>query len=314
MKKSLFLKSLSVSIFALSCVLPGIARAEDKTSTEKWPIGVIARVDDHGTGLTLDAAMKTGVSVIQLKVPNKAGRTDAALEKIRETLKKHDVKVVCVLGGFSGESYASIPVVRETVGLVPKKTRAERIVDFKDTSDFAKKLGAPAVQTHIGFVPHDRDSRDYADMVEVMREICDYIAGNGQWMQLETGQETGEALLQFLEDVDRDNLFVNFDPANMILYGCGEPIEALEIVGKYVRSTHCKDAVWAEKPGEEWGREVLFGTGDVDAEKFLETLKEFDYEGPLIIERENKESPELQYDDIVKTIEYLKRLRKSLGK
>ena len=310
MKNGYFLTLLPALALLLSLVMPNIARAED----EKWPIGVIARVDDHGTGLTLEAAMKTGALVIQLKVPNSANRTDATLEKIRETLKKHDVKVVCVLGGFSGESYATIPTVRETVGLVPKKTRTERIADFKDTSDFAKKLDAPAVQFHIGFVPHDRNSEDYAEMVKVTREICDYIAKNGQWLQLETGQETGEALLQFIKDVDRENLFINFDPANMILYGCGEPIEAVEIVGKYVRSTHCKDAKWAEKPGEQWGSEVLFGTGDVNAEKFLETLRKHNFDGPLIIERENKESPELQFNDIMKTIDYLKQLRQSINK
>ncbi len=308
MTKSPLFQAFLLLLFVCSCFLPALASAED----EKWPIGVIARVDDHGTGLTLDTAMKAGVSVIQLKVPSRENRTEAAVEKVREALKKHGIKVVCVLGGFSGESYASIPTVKETVGLVPKATRAERVADFKDTSDFAKKLDVPAVQFHIGFVPHERDSDDYRDMVKVTREICDYLANNGQWLQLETGQETGEALLQFIKDVDRSNLFINFDPANMILYGCGDPVESLEVVGRYVRSTHCKDAVWSDKPGKEWGREVLFGTGDVNAKKFLETLKKFNYDGPLIIERENKESPELQFNDIKKTVEYLEGLKKSL--
>lgn len=285
----------------------------EKAESETCPIGVIARFDDHGTGLTLEKAMQSGVSVIQLKVPAKENRTEKNLNTILETLRKHKVKVVCVLGGFSGESYASIPIVKETVGLVPAGTRKERLEDFKDTSDFAKKLGAPAVQFHLGFVPHDRQSEDYKDIVKTTREVCDYIAKNDQWLQLETGQETGEALLQFLKDVDRKNLFVNFDPANMILYGCGEPNEALEILGPHVRSTHCKDALWSENPGKDWGKEVLFGTGAVNAQRFAETLKKFDYKGPLIIERENKESPEHQYADIVKTISFLEELKKKTG-
>ena len=60
------------------------------------------------------------------------------------------------------------------------------------------------------------------------RDLCDHCQLNGQTLHLETGQETADGLLQFLADVQRDNLFVNFDPANMILYGTGEPIEALQ--------------------------------------------------------------------------------------
>jgi len=90
----------------------------------------------------------------------------------------------------------------------------------------------------------------------------------------------------FLDDVDRDNIFVNFDPANMILYGAGEPIPALEQLGARVHSLHCKDATWSDKPGETWGAEVPLGEGDVDFAAFLNTLNKIGYTGPLTIERE----------------------------
>lgn len=299
--------------FLLFLMLPTVATVSaERVVAEKWPIGVIARFDDHGTGLTLERAMASGVSAMQLKVPVKKNRTDDNARKILELVKKNNVTITCVISGFAGESYASIPIVKETVGLVPEKTRKERIEDFKDVSDFAKKLGVPSVQFHLGAVPHVTASQDYQEIVRAVREICDYIAGNDQWLNLETGQESGAALLQFLEDVDRPNLFVNFDPANMILYGCGEPNEALELVGKYVRSTHCKDALWSPNPREDWGTEVVFGSGDVNAEKFLRTLKKVGFDGPLIIERENKESPEAQYADVLKAIEVLNALKKKI--
>jgi len=282
----------------------------EAAENEKWPIGVIARIDDHGTGLPLDKAMETGVSVIQLKVPVAANRTEDKAQYILKTLKMHDVALSCVVSGFAGESYKTIPIVRETVGLAPEKTRRERFEDFKGVSDFAKRLNAPSVQFHLGFVPEDTASQEYKDVVKITRNACDYVFENGQWLNLETGQETGDALLQFIKDVNRLNLYVNFDPANMILYGCGEPNEALRKVGHYVRSTHCKDALWSNDRGVEWGEEVLFGTGDVNAELFLKTLRSVGYDGPLIIERENKESPEKQFEDILKTIEYLKQLRR----
>lgn len=279
---------------------------------DKWPIGVIARFDDHGTGLPLEKTVQTGVSVIQLKVPVAENRTEENAQTILETLNRHGITLTCVVSGFAGESYKTIASVRETVGLVPEATRRERFEDFKSVSDFAKRLGVPSVQFHLGFVPEDTESRAYRDVVQITREACDYVFENDQWLNLETGQETGAALLQFIRDVNRLNLYVNFDPANMILYGCGEPNEALQTVGRFVRSTHCKDARWSNYRGIEWGEEVLFGTGDVNAELFLKTLRSVGYDGPLIIERENKESPEKQYEDIVKTIEYLKLLREKI--
>jgi sugar phosphate isomerase/epimerase len=293
--------------FVLLLLVCGTSAAD-----EKWPIGVFARFDDLGTGVPLDKAMETGVSVIQLKVPVAANRTEANAQKILEMLKKHGVTLTCVVSGFAGESFRTIPIVRETVGLAPEATRRERFEDFKSVSDFAKRLGAPSVQLHLGHVPEDTASREYRDVVQITRDVCDYVFENGQWLNLETGQETGAALLQFIRDVNRLNLHVNFDPANMILYGCGEPNEALQLVGRYVRSTHCKDARWSDDPGREWGVEVLFGTGDVNAGLFLETLKSVGYDGPLIIERENRESPEKQFEDVVKTIEYLRRLREKV--
>ena len=281
--------------------------AAEPVQSGRMPIGVIARFDDHGSGVPLEKAVQSGVSVIQLKVPHATNRTEENAQKILELLKKHNIRLVCVVAGFAGESFRTIPITRETVGLVPEKMRKERFEEFKSISDYAKRLGAPSVQCHLGFIPEDTSSKEYKDVVQMTRDACDYVFDNGQGFNLETGQETGAALLQFIQDVNRLNLYVNFDPANMILYGTGDPNEALRLVGAFVRSTHCKDARWAKLPGKEWGEEVLFGTGDVNAPLFLEILRSFNYDVPLIIERENKESPEKQYEDVLKTIEYLKR-------
>ena len=150
-------------------------------------------------------------------------------------------------------------------------------------------------------------------MLSVTRDVCDHCRGNEQNLHLETGQESADALLQFLSDVGRDNLFVNFDPANMILYGSGNPIEALRKVGPHVRSVHCKDAKWADKPGEEWGAEVPLGEGDVGMEDFLRTLDGFGYTGPLTIEREIPQDPQQQKDEIGGGIRLLEELKAKIG-
>ena len=181
---------------------------------------------------------------------------------------------------------------------------------MKEIADFAARLGVGVVALHVGFIPHDRRAtRRTARCVAVTQEVCDHCKKNGQNLHLETGQETADELLAFIADVRRDNLFINFDPANMILYGTGNPIQALWKVGPYVRSVHCKDGKWAAKPGQEWGQEVPLGEGDVGMETYLRTLAAIGYTGPLTIEREIPQDPQRQKAEIGQAITLLRDLK-----
>ena len=275
---------------------------------EKWPLGVFASID-AGLGVHLEVAHELGVPTVHLHAPQQATRTAEKAEEFLARLKELGITISVVFGGFEGESYADIPTTAKTIGLVPPETRAARAREMTEISDFARLLGVDAVALHLGFISHDAPGSLYRDVVSVTQDVCDHCRGNGQRLHLETGQETADGLLQFLANVDRDNLFVNFDPANMILYGSGEPIEALKKVGKYVRSVHCKDAKWASKPGEEWGVEMPLGQGDVGFENFLATLKEIGYDGPLTIEREIPQDRERQKEEIGGGIKLLNDLK-----
>jgi len=279
---------------------------------EKWPLGVFASID-AGLGVRLEVAHALGVPTIHLHAPHQATRTKENAQRFSARLKELGIRISVVFGGFEDESYADIPSVSRTVGLVPPSTRAARLQEMKEISDFARLLGVDAVALHLGFVPHDASDALHGQVVEVTRELCDHCKKNGQNLHLETGQETADALLQFLAATGRDNLFVNFDPANMILYGSGEPIEALRKVGRYVRSVHCKDAKWAARPGLEWGAEVPLGEGDVGFENYLRTLKEIGYEGPLTIEREIPQEPNRQKEEIGRGIRLLNELKAKIG-
>jgi sugar phosphate isomerase/epimerase len=184
---------------------------------------------------------------------------------------------------------------------------------MKEISDFARLLGVDVIALHIGALPEDQTDPLHAQVIEVTRDVCDHCKKNNQRLHLETGQESADALLQFIGEVDRDNLFINFDPANMILYGSGEPIEALRKVGHLVRSVHCKDAKWAGRPGEEWGAEVPLGEGDVGMENFLRTLNDLGYDGPLTIEREIPQEPERQKSEIGGGVALLNQLKAKIG-
>lgn len=282
-------------------------------SNKTWPLGVFASID-AGLGVKLEVAHDLAVPTIQLHAPAATTRTPENAEAFLKKLEELNIKLTCVFCGFEGESYADIPTVKETVGLVPKGPRAARAQETKEISDFTKLLGVDCIGLHIGFVPHDANDPDYADVLSITREICNHAKSNGQRVHLETGQEPADVLLRFIEDTGCDNLFINFDPANMILYGSGEPLPALRKVGKYVRSVHCKDATWSDKPGETWGAEVPLGQGAVDMAAYLKTLKEIGFDGPLTIEREIPEEPDRQKAEIGGALDLLRSIKTELGK
>lgn len=263
-------------------------------------LGIEAPADEIAASVR---ALGVSCGQIGLHVPD---LDDAAAEAWRRALDEHGITVVTAWPGFAGESYASIPVCAATVGYVPPATRGERERRTYRVSDFARKLGVPGLAAHVGCLPEDRSDGQYIAVRDLMRRVCDYCAGNGQTFALETGQESAEALKLFLADVDRPNLGVNFDPANMILYGSGDPLEALETVKDQVITVHCKDGVRPQAAGE-WGRETPLGAGDVGMDRFIAKLKEIGYRGPLTIEREIV--GEQQRADILEAIALLNRLR-----
>ena len=279
---------------------------------EKWPIGVFASID-AGLGVKLEVAHELGVPTIQLHAPDPRTRTPENADKFLAKIGEMGIRLTAVFGGFEGESYADIPTTQRTIGLVPPESRAARAAEFKEIADFAQLLGCDVTAMHLGFIPHDANDPTYGEVVAITQEICDYVAGNNQSLHLETGQETADGLLQFIGDVGKSNLGVNFDPANMILYGTGEPIEALKKIGSHVRSVHCKDATWAKSPGEEWGCEVPLGEGQVGMETYLRTLAEIGYTGPLTIEREIPQEPERQKAEIGKAVSLLSELKTKIG-
>jgi len=261
----------------------------------------------HGDPIAAIRKVKSlGLDNCQMLVPGPEWRTPEQVARILEEMRSAGVTVTCVFCGFPGESYADIPTIRDTVGLVPEATRAERVEMALDHAAFAKAIGAPVLAAHIGFVPDDRADPAYSAVVDAVRHICDRCAQLGLKFALETGQERAPVLLAFLKDVDRPNLGVNFDPANMMLYGSGDPIEALDLVGPYVIGAHCKDGDYPTQPGT-LGTEYPLGQGKVGFPRFIGKLKELGYRGPLTIEREIE--GEQQTRDIVAAIAMLEQIR-----
>ncbi len=282
-------------------------RVAPRAIMPKWPLGVFCSIDE-GLGVHLVVAHELGVGTCHLHTPSPAARTAQRAGEFREQLATLGIEVTVVFAGFSGESYADIPTVEASVGLVPLETRAARFAELKQIADFARHLEVKPVGVHLGFVPHDEASSGYKEMVALTQELCDYLAPHDQMLHLETGQEPADVLDAFLVAVARPNIGINFDPANMILYGIGEPLPALKQLGRWVRSIHCKDAKWSDQPGVTWGVETPLGEGDVDFAKFLCVLDEIGYRGPLTIEREIPQEPARQKAEIGGALELLRSL------
>ncbi|MGH9610648.1 MAG: sugar phosphate isomerase/epimerase family protein [Bryobacteraceae bacterium] len=257
---------------------------------------------------TLDQMKRFRLRAGQLGVGGELQLTGAA-EKWDRALTAAQCVMITAVCAYEGESYTDVPTVQRTVGLVPEPTRKERIARTKAVTDFAADLAIDSVACHIGFVPHDRTSAAYSGVRDVAREICDYCGERGESFALETGQEPAKIMLQFIQDVDRPNLKINFDPANMILYGTGDPIEALDVLAPHVISVHCKDGDWPplDHP-EALGTERALGEGSVDVGKFIAKLKEIGYKGVLTIEREEPD-PHTREEDVRRAIALLRPLR-----
>ena len=257
----------------------------------------------------LQAVREIGIPTVQTGY-SPALDDDAGLAAIQNACAETGVEITTVFCGYAGESYADIPTVQATVGLVPPQTRATRLKDTERIAAFARRLGVARVAAHIGFVPEETEDPLYAEIVQTVQGVCDHLNSNGQTFALETGQETARGLRRFIEDVGCPNLRVNFDPANMILYGKDEPIPALDVLMPWIDGVHCKDGRWPVAPGE-LGEETPLGQGDVHLADWLDRLLTLGYRGPLTIEREI--SGEQQRQDIIAGRDLLQSLLAERG-
>jgi len=224
---------------------------------------------------------------------------------LRQALEKHQIEATSLVVGGPGKEVWDFYQGPLTIGLVPRETRAARIAHIKKASDFAKQCGIQAVQTHCGFIPENPNDPVYQETVAALHEVASYCRNNGQNFRYETGQETPITLVRAIQDVGLDNQGVNFDLANLILYGKANPVDAIELLGPYVQGIHAKDGMWPTNT-KELGQEVPIGKGKVDFPRIIERLKQLNYRGAVTIEREI--SGPKQVEDVRYAKMYLEKL------
>ncbi len=276
-------------------------------------IGTIQPIPKTGCDHIFDRIASLGLHTCQLcnwdtSLYDDGERRREALRVIQEQQEAKQVQPCAFWAGYGGIvcwNFVEGPV---TMGLVPAAYRAQRVVDLRKGADFAKELGLPAIITHCGFIPENMTDSEFLPVVMGIAEVATHCQSLGLQFWFETGQETPVTLLraiQRLEELGLKNLGINLDPANLLLYGKGNPIDALSVFGKYVRNIHVKDGC-VPLDGRSLGPEKQVGQGMVQYPRFIQRLKEIGFSGEFIIEREIGENEE-QLRDIRETMGNLEK-------
>lgn len=207
----------------------------------------------------------------------------------QDVLAQAGIEILSAMVQTAGEDYTTLESIQETGGLRPDAQWDANYEMAQRAAELCCKLGCDLVTFHAGFMPHDRNHPEYSKLLDRVSRFVEVFADVGICVALETGQESAETLNEFLKQINSSRLGVNFDPANMILYGMGDPVASLKMLRNHVMQIHLKDANPSDVPGQ-WGQEVPIGEGAVDWGAFFAVISEHGIRVNTMIEREAGDS------------------------
>lgn len=293
---------ISTALASTMPVLTGFGNSgtfKGDDSLKSISLGVISEADNPEEDLIIVRDM--GFSTCQLNVKNYSPELARRLRTTLEKYKLSPISLICMGPGIYKWNFIEGP---STIGLIPMEFREARIKRLHEGIDFCKAAGIPAVHAHFGFIPENPNDVLYIEFIKIMKEIGEYALKQSVDIYFETGQETPITLLRAIEDIGTDNLFVNYDTANLVMYGKANPLDGLKILGKYIKSFHAKDGLYPTDPNQ-LGKEVLIPNGEVNFPAIISFMKKINFEGNITIEFElsgdNKEY-------LLKTKKYLEDL------
>ena len=247
-------------------------------------LGVMAPLES-GPEEAISAVRGLDLPTCQVVCWNPQLLTPEIAARLRQAAQADDVEITTIWTGTPGRYVWDFLEGPTTIGLVPPATRAERVRVLKQGADFARAAGVPGITTHVGFIPESPRDPLYPGVVEAIKDVAGYCAQHDLEFWFETGQETPVTLLRVIQDAGTGNLGINLDPANLLMYGKANPVDALDTIGRYVRGVHAKDGEYPTD-GRSLGEEKLLGQGRVDFPRLLGKLKQLGFAGALTIERE----------------------------
>jgi len=264
-------------------------------------LGVITNLTEN-PGESIAKIREIGLPTCQISTWNPDLWTKEIAKKIVDAFEQYNVRLSSFWAGYPGPAIWNFIDGPSTLGFVPPEYRQMRVDSMMKAIEFAKWIDAPSISTHAGFIPESPKDPNYEGTIEALRIVAQACKDNGLYFCFETGQETPVTLFRAITDIGTDNLGVNLDPANLLLYGKGNPVDALDILGPYVKGVHAKDGEYPTDPNK-LGRETPLGEGKVNFPVLIPKLRSFGYSNPITIEREI--SGERQIQDIKRAIEIL---------
>jgi len=267
-------------------------------------IGVMASLPE-GPEAALSKVHEFGLQTCQVTCWEPELYNEDVAKRLVAASEEFDVRVTTIWAGYPGPAVWNFVEGPITIGLVPEQYRTERVAALKAGADFAALVGTPSITTHVGFIPENPANRQYSAVIKALEEVVSHCRERDITFCFETGQETPTTLLRVIEDLGYDNLGINLDPANLLMYGKANPVDALDVIGRYVRGVHAKDGEYPTN-GRELGVEKPVGQGRVNFPVLIPKLKALGYTGALTIEREI--SGPKQAEDIKQAIKVLEAL------
>ena len=268
-------------------------------------LGTMVILDDDSVDEGIRRVKEYGLTSCQVCCWEMTRYSEENADKIMAAVAQTGIRISALWCGWECPSTWDFIDGFRTIGLLPREFRRQRVENLKQGSDFAKRLSVACVATHMGFLPENCNTDEFEQVVLAIREVAEYCKQNGQFLLFETGQETPITLMRTIEAVGTGNLGINLDPANLLLYGKGNPCDAVEIFGRYIMGIHAKDG---EYPTDytKLGEEKRIGDGHVNFPELIRRLKAVGYDGAITIEREI--GGEQQIQDILYAKNYLENL------
>lgn len=278
-----------MSVIGIMVIATALSAPSSGVPTER--IGVCSWSFGMPLQETANAMELVGVKNIQLALGpfispdgrHGGAEDDASLSFVKDKIASGEWRLVSTMIATVGEDYSTLESIRKTGGIVPDEHWDQNKSIITAGARLTRELGAKLMSLHAGFLD-ENDAAALEKFIERVTWIRDETAKYGVQVMLETGQESADELAKFLDKVP--GVMVNFDPANMVLYGKGRPIEALDKLYPRIMQVHIKDAVSTRVPGT-WGTEVPWGEGEVGGQDFISALEKRGYSGYYVIEREN---------------------------
>jgi L-ribulose-5-phosphate 3-epimerase len=302
-RKFLYSSALLAAVPRLSSIYGKGQSMKETAKNANMLLGVISSADNPEKDLKIVSDL--GFPTCQLSIDTYS--PDLA-RRVSDSLVKYSLlpsSLICMGPGTYKWNFTEGP---STIGLVPREHRQARSERLMQGIDFCKAAGIPAVHAHFGFIPEDPADVLYKEFISTMKPIGAYARENGINIYFETGQETPVTLLRAITDIATGNLFVNYDTANLVMYGKANPLDGLKVIGKYVKALHAKDGLYPVNP-QELGKEVPIPTGEVDFPRILSFLNSLGFNGHVTIEYELGEQ---NRDYILKTRDYLEKIISNL--